>query len=236
MLDSLNIKDCFIICPLGDEHSETRKKSNTFLKFVFNPVLETYGYKAIRADQIPKVGLITTQIINLIIESPLIIADLTDLNPNVFYELAIRHTTRKPYIQVITKGQKIPFDVSGIRTIEIDIKDLESVESAKKEIGNQIIAFNDGHIADSPISVASSVRLLQSDSDLAEEIAEKLSYLTNYQDSGYCRDESGHDVSDKIEEIQRKLWGFREFSSIGMEDLSSKMDFILNKLNEIERG
>ena len=235
MFDVLKNKECFIICPLGDGQSETRKKSDTFLKFVFNPVLEEYGYKAIRADQIPKVGLITTQIINLIIESPLIIADLTDLNPNVFYELAIRHTTRKPYIQVISKGQKIPFDVSGIRTIEIDIKDLESVEIAKKEIGNQIKAFNDGHIAESPISVASSVRLLQSDSDLAQEIAEKLSYLTNYQGSDYCRDESGYDLSDKIEEIERKLWGFRDFGSIGMEDLSTKMDIILNKLNEIEK-
>ena len=151
------MEDCFIICPLGDEFSETRKKSDTFLKFIFKPVLDANNYKAIRADQIPKVGLITSQIINLIMESPLVIADLTDSNPNVFYELAIRHAIRKPYIQVITKGQKIPFDLSGIRTIEIDIKDLESVESAKKEIENHILEFKKGHIPDSPISVASSV-------------------------------------------------------------------------------
>ena len=88
------MEDCFIICPLGGAHSEIRKKSDKILRHVFQPVLDKNDFKAIRADQIPKVGLITTQIINLIMESPLVIADLTDSNPNVFYELAIRHAIR----------------------------------------------------------------------------------------------------------------------------------------------
>lgn len=234
MLDELNNRECFIICPLGDEQSETRKKSDTFLKFVFNPVLERNGYKAIRADQIPKVGLITSQIINLIIDCPLVIADLTDSNPNVFYELAIRHTTGLPYIQVITKGQKIPFDINAIRTIEIDIQDLESVEKAKVEIEKLILAFHGGHNADSPISVASTVRLLQKDSVLIEQIAERISDFSFYSDSSFCKDENESEdfnkINDKLEIISRKLWGQREYSSIGMEDLSAKMDVILDKL------
>lgn len=72
-----------------------------------------------RADQISKSGLITTQIINQIIECPLVIADLTGANPNVFYELAIRHATGKPYIQLIEQGHRLPFDIGGVRTISI---------------------------------------------------------------------------------------------------------------------
>ncbi|RMA67680.1 hypothetical protein [Ulvibacter antarcticus] len=221
------MEDCFIICPLGGAHSEIRKKSDKILRHVFQPVLEQNEYKAIRADQIPKVGLITTQIINLILESPLVIADLTDSNPNVFYELAIRHAIRKPYIQVITKGQKIPFDLSGIRTIEIDITDLDNVEMAKKEIENQILEFKKGHIPDSPISVASSARLLQNDSDLAEEIAERLSYIgrRNYTDYSYG------DI-EKIDLIERKLWSFREFGSVNLEDLNLKLDSLIELLNK----
>jgi hypothetical protein len=223
------MNNCFIICPLGGAESEIRKKSDKFLKYVFEPVLEKNEYNAIRADQIPKVGLITTQIINLILESPLVIADLTDSNPNVFYELAIRHAIRKPYIQVITKGQKIPFDLSGIRTIEIDITDLDSVDLAKKEIENQILEFKKGHIPDSPISIASSARLLQTDSDLAIEIADKISYLSQnyYSDFSY-------DDNKKLDLIERKLWGLTEYSSVNLDQLSNKLDLILDKLNKID--
>ena len=218
-------ENCFIICPLGEEKSETRKQSDIMLKHVFQPILDANSYVAIRADQIPKVGLITSQIINLIIESPLVIADLTDSNPNVFYELAIRHAIRKPYIQVIKKGQKIPFDLSGIRTIEIDLKDLDNVEFAKKEIENHILEYKKGHKPDSPISVASSARILQDDRDLAEEIVEKINYLPRFSYNDY----SYSDIQ-KIEDISRKLWGLREFSSISLEDLSDKLDLILQKI------
>lgn len=219
------MKDCFIICPLGSAQSEIRKKSDKLLRHVFQPVLDNNNYKAIRADQIPKVGLITSQIINLIMESPLVIADLTDSNPNVFYELAIRHAIRKPYIQVITKGQEIPFDLKGIRTIEIDITDLDNVENAKKEIENQILEFKKGHLPDSPISVASSARLLQNDSDLAEEIADRISFIGQYNYSDFS-----YEDNDKLEIIDRKLWSFREFSSVNLEELSSKLDLIIEKI------
>jgi len=224
------MKDCFIICPLGANNSDTRKRSDKLLKHIFKPILKKNGFKAIRADQIPKVGLITTQIINLIIESPLVIADLTDANPNVFYELAIRHAIRKPYIQVISKGQKIPFDLSGIRTIEIDITDLDNVENVKKNIEDQILEFKRGYIPDSPVSVASSARVLQEDSDIAEEIAEKISYMSQWNHNNFSENDY-----DKIEEISRKLWSFREYGNTSLEDLSFKMDKIMERLDELEK-
>ena len=87
-------KDCFIICPIGSEESESRKRSDKLFKHLFQPVLEELGYNAIRADQIDKVGNITSQIIDFLVEAPLVIADLSEHNPNVFYELGIRHTVR----------------------------------------------------------------------------------------------------------------------------------------------
>jgi hypothetical protein len=153
-------QECFIICPLGPEQSDTRKRADQLLNHILAPVLKRNGYAAVRADQVPKVGLITSQIINLIIDSPLVIADLTGSNPNVFYEPAIRHAIRKPYIQMINRGDKIPFDIGAVRTIEFDIGDLDSVEKAKTEIERQIKAFAKGHKPDSPISVASTAKLV----------------------------------------------------------------------------
>lgn len=220
--------NCFIICPIGSENSDERKHSDKLLNHVFKPVLDANQYNTIRADQVAKVGLITTQIINLILDSELVIADLTDQNPNVFYELALRHATNKPYIQVITKGQKIPFDLSGIRTIEIDVKDLDDVARAKKEIEDQILEMENGHIPDSPVTIATSTKLLQDDYDLAEAIAQRIGYLRDWS-GGYS-----YDDNKSIESISRKLWGFREFGTVSLEDLESKLDDISNRLGDIE--
>lgn len=229
------IKSCFIICPIGAEESEIRKKSDKILKHVYKPVLQLKNYQCIRADEIPDVGMINLQIMKLILESDLVIADLTDYNPNVFYELAIRHATGKPYIQVIAKGQVIPFDINGIRTIEIDIRDLDSVERAKVEISNQINSFEKGHTPDSPISVARTHNLLQNDEEFAAKIAENLSSLSNYEDWGMCppiEREYSEIESKIIEKIDRKLWGFNEYSTINLEDISLKIDELTDALRK----
>jgi len=225
MSEKLFTEDCFIICPLGSENSDDRLRSDKLLNHVFKPVLDSRQYNAIRADQVAKVGLITTQIINLILESTLVIADLTNQNPNVFYELALRHASRKPYIQVIEKGQKIPFDLSGIRTIQIDIQDLDDVARAKEEIEKQIDEIEKGHIPDSPVTVATTAQLLRDDEDFAEYIVNRIYQSINWDSGGYSYSDNA-----KIEEISRKLWGFREYGSVNLETLDSKIDELLSKL------
>lgn len=131
-------KTCFFIAPIGEFDSDTRKRSDLILNYVIAPAVTKCGYKAIRADQISEPGMITSQVIEHIADDPLVIADLTERNPNVFYELAIRHAIRKPFIQLIKKGENIPFDVAATRTIHVDHRDLESVEQSKKEIIAQI--------------------------------------------------------------------------------------------------
>jgi hypothetical protein len=190
--------------------------------------LEKNGYTAVRADQIAKVGLITSQIINSIIDSPLAIADLTGSNPNVFYELAIRHAIRKPYIQLISKGEKIPFDIGAVRTIEFDIADLDSVEKTKIQIGRQIEEFKKGHKADSPVSVASTAAILQGNSELAEEIADKISSFGIGGEYYYC---GGYD-SDLYDMIHRKLSCLRDYGHLDFVDLDRKLDQILSKLEK----
>lgn len=131
-------KTCFVICPIGEENSHERKHSDMLLKHMIQPVLSTYGFNVIRADKIEKTGLITQQILEHLVKSRLCIADLSFNNPNVFYELGVRHMSRLPTIQVIRKGDKIPFDVSQGRTIVIDTSDvytlIDRIESAKKEL------------------------------------------------------------------------------------------------------
>jgi hypothetical protein len=101
-----NNKTCFVISPIGEEGSPTRLRSDLTYDYIIKPVVIKYGYELNRADRMGKTGMISNHIIKQILDSDLVIADLTDYNPNVFYELAIRHITQKACIQMIKRGQK----------------------------------------------------------------------------------------------------------------------------------
>jgi len=163
-------KVCFVISPIGSEGSDIRRRADQILKHVISPAVAVCGFDAVRADQISEPGLITAQVIQHIIDDPLVIADLTGSNPNVFYELAIRHAIRKPLVQIIQKDEKLPFDVSGMRTVPVDHRDLDSVEEAKREIEKQVkvtIKKKTEEI-ESPISVSLELQALRH-SDNPEE-------------------------------------------------------------------
>lgn len=112
-----NIKNCFIITPIGDEGSEIRMKADGIYYAVIVPVLSKKGYKPIAAHKISETGSITNQIIEHIVSDELVIANLTGSNANVMYELAVRHAVRKPVICIIEKGTDLPFDIVTDRAI-----------------------------------------------------------------------------------------------------------------------
>jgi len=129
---------CFVITPIGDDDSAERKHANMILKSVIEPVVLELGLTAKRADQIDRAGLITQQTFECLAKARISIADLSFNNPNAFYELGVRHMCKLPTVQLIRKGDRIPFDVAQGRTIKIDMTDVyavvESIESAKKEL------------------------------------------------------------------------------------------------------
>ena len=172
-------KTCFVIAPIGDEGSETRRRSDQMLTHIIKPAVKECGYEAVRADEISEPGIITSQVIQHIIDDELVIADLTGKNPNVFYELAVRHTVKKPVVQLIESSESIPFDVAPTRTIHVDHRDLDSVASCKDELIRQIRSVEkDASKVDSPISVAIDLKLLrQSDNPLEKSNAEIISMI-----------------------------------------------------------
>ena len=129
---------CFVITPIGEEDSEQRRHANMILKSVIEPVVAELGLSAVRADQIERAGLITKQIFECLARARICVADLSFNNPNAFYELGIRHMCKLPTVQMIRKGDRIPFDVAQGRTIKVDMTDvytvMDSVESAKREL------------------------------------------------------------------------------------------------------
>jgi hypothetical protein len=155
-------KVCFVITPLGSEGSEERRHADMMLKHLLAPVAEQqFKLKLVRANKIAKAGLITQQIFEHLAKARVCVADLSFSNPNVFYELGVRHVCKLPTIQIVRKGDKIPFDVSQGRTIVIDSSDVYTVmdrfESARRELAEHmkhILSTDKGDTADdNPVNV-----------------------------------------------------------------------------------
>lgn len=146
---------CFFIAPIGDEQDEERKHSDMVLGTLVAPALEPFKLNVIRADQIATPGMISKQVIEHILKSRLVIVDMSFHNPNVFYELAIRHLLGKPTVHIIKKSDGIPFDVGNFRTIELEDVGYEFVariETYRAMIANYTREALDGSSsADNPI-------------------------------------------------------------------------------------
>lgn len=147
----------FYIAPIGDNETEQRKHSDLFLGSIIEPALEELGLTVVRADQIDQPGVITNQVIQYLFQSRLVIADLSYQNPNVFYELAIRHMLQKPVVQVMRKADRLPFDVNQVRTIVIDTTDIYSlvpqIDAYRSQVAAQVRqAIDNPEGVDSPLT------------------------------------------------------------------------------------
>jgi hypothetical protein len=132
---------------------------------LIKPAVEEFGFSALRADQEARAGIITTHVIQRLVNSELVVADLTGRNPNVFYELAVRHVTRKPLIQIIREDEDIPFDVQSMRTVKFQLADPDILKASKKELGRHVEAVKDEDQLDTPISQAVELQIAKESDD-----------------------------------------------------------------------
>lgn len=110
-------KTCFVITPIGKDDTHTRRHADGVIDAVIEPTLIDKGYEVLVAHRMADGGSITRQVIQQVLNADLVVANLTELNPNVMYELAVRHAVRKPIIQICENGTILPFDISEQRTI-----------------------------------------------------------------------------------------------------------------------
>lgn len=117
-------KTCFVIMAIGDQEFDGKKVSYSELRGHYDDLIKEALLKArpgldiVRADDISAPGTITTDIVTRIMRSDYVVADVTYPNPNVFYELGLRHAS-KPGTIIIkdNSGPRAPFDIAHLRHI-----------------------------------------------------------------------------------------------------------------------
>lgn len=153
---------CFVVCPIGADGSDERKHSDQVLRHIILPAARASGYTAERSIDQDRPGVITSQIINQLADAPMVVADLSFLNPNVFYELAVRHATRQPVVLICEEQWKLPFDLSDTNTIRFTLTDPDSVASGRDRLERQIrIAAQHPDDVDNPVSASIELKALR---------------------------------------------------------------------------
>lgn len=111
--------------PIGDQEFANGSVTASHLKERYDDLIKEAILKArpalevVRADEIAMPGTITSDIITRLMHSEFVVADVTYPNPNVFYELGLRHACRTGTVIIRDEdGPETPFDIAHLRHIK----------------------------------------------------------------------------------------------------------------------
>ncbi len=109
-------KTCFVVTPIGDESTDIRRHIDGIIDQAIIPAIgDEFEIKVAHREY--EIGSINNRVIQSVYNSDLVVANLTGLNPNVMFELAIRYSFGKPAIVIAEDGTKLPFDITDENTI-----------------------------------------------------------------------------------------------------------------------
>lgn len=130
------LKKAFVIMPFHEPF-------NSYYTQIYKPALESVSYIPSRADDVFTPRPIMLDIQASICEADLILCEMSERNPNVFYELGLAHAIGRPAILVARKEDDIPFDLRHIRTVVYDYSLPGWENKLKQSVASAAIAVNE---------------------------------------------------------------------------------------------
>lgn len=172
-------KTCFVIMPIGEQIFGDIEVSAVDLRNKYDDLIKVAISNArsdleiIRSDDITSSGTITSDILTLLMHSDYVVADVTYPNPNVFYELGIRHTCRPGTILIKENGSaNVPFDISHLRYINYE-NTSTGLKKLSKDLKNSFDDFDrrpnypDNHVLE--LASRSKYKFLKFDNEEEEQ-------------------------------------------------------------------
>lgn len=166
-------RHCFVVMPSGREPSE-QKWFRGWYEVVIKPAVVEAGYEPILAAAEEQPGAINDEIRTHLALDTMIVVDLggaepeDDPNPNVMYELGIRHALGLPLVIMAWKGQRLPFDVSNQRAIMED-RDLIDLDPNRRKLVSFIRAAEQGKYYRPMDAVSRQATIQAASESLAED-------------------------------------------------------------------
>ncbi len=129
-------KLCFVIMPFKDELKSVYSQA-------IKPAVIKCGFDCLRVDEL-KMGPfnIHRKIIEYIYRSKVIVADLSQWNPNVYYEMGVAHSIDNKTLMIVQKGERLPFDISTYHVIQYEPTEAGLVE-LRQQIQENLACFEE---------------------------------------------------------------------------------------------
>jgi hypothetical protein len=118
---------CFVMMPFGEWFDK-------YYQEIYIDAIKDAGFEPVRAGELFHTGLVVEQIWEQITKSKILLAELTDKNANVFYELGLAHADIKPVVFISANVDDVPFDLRHLRVIIYDVREPNWSNDLKNKI------------------------------------------------------------------------------------------------------
>jgi len=208
---------CFVLMPFGQKADEAGRMVDFDKVFtgVIAPAVEAAGLDVIRADQEIVGGSIHKPMFERLMLCEYAVADLTATNPNVYYELGVRHALR-PHTTVLTFSDRtqLPFDLASMRGVRYGLDDKGAVKDPPGAVERLAKQLRDAGEA-------------SCDSPLYQLITELEPPIIDHQRTDVFR--------DRVEYSRRHKQRLQEGRAVGLQALVD-IEHELGDLGRIEAG
>ncbi len=148
---------CFVLMPFGVK-TDARGRTTNFdavYRQIIAPAVAAAEMEPLRADEEKIGGTIHKPMFERLMLCQYAIADITGANPNVYYELGIRHALRpRSTVILFAEGTTLPFDIAQLRGMPYKLSDGGEpldVESCSKVLAAQLREVRTNPHDDSPL-------------------------------------------------------------------------------------
>jgi tetratricopeptide (TPR) repeat protein len=196
---------CFVLMPFGRKMDAAGRVTNfdSVYEKIIAPAVSQAGLEPIRADEEKIGGTIHKPMFERLMLCHYAVADITGANPNVFYELGIRHAMRpRSTVIVFAEGTVLPFDIALVRGISYKTDGAgEPVESdaTLAAIANQLKSARGNPYDDSPIfQLVEGVPRWDIDHSKTDIFRKSVDYSKKYKDRLRAAVREGAEAVQKV--------------------------------------
>jgi O-acetyl-ADP-ribose deacetylase (regulator of RNase III) len=128
---------CFVIMPFGQKVDIAGQviEFDSIYERLIKPAVQEAEFNPVRCDEVEEAGFIHRKMLEHIWAADVAVVDISALNPNVFYELGVRHTLHDAVTVLLRrKGTEVPFNIANLNVIEYDETDPDELLDVQSKI------------------------------------------------------------------------------------------------------